>query len=58
MNQWGKDRPPTGQFDYSPQPSLNSPSPAAGYNPSSPYFPQYNGGPPITPASTSQILVY
>lgn len=44
---WGKDRPPTGQFDgYSPQHAG-----AAGFNSAaSPYFPQY-GGPagPMTP---------
>ncbi|KAI4183835.1 MAG: hypothetical protein L6R41_005158 [Letrouitia leprolyta] len=47
---WGKDRPPTGQFDgYSPQQPPNTP----GYPPqvSPAYsFPQYGGGPsPMTP---------
>ncbi|KAH0536521.1 hypothetical protein FGG08_006617 [Glutinoglossum americanum] len=46
---WGKDRPPTGQFDgYSPQ-AAQTPG---GY-PQTPsaYFPQYSGGPggPMTP---------
>jgi len=48
---WGKDRPPTGQFDFSPNASLNSATTPSGYNPASPYFPQYSGGPPITPQS-------
>src|SRR5271156_2862263 len=54
--QWGKDRPPTGQFEqYSPQTSLgsamNSASTPGGYGTQpSPYFPQYGGPPgPMTP---------
>ena len=50
--QWGKDRPPTGQFDqpqYSPQqpqtPSYGQPQPAYG-------FPQYGG--PMTPQGGPQ----
>ncbi|OAP62729.1 hypothetical protein AYL99_01956 [Fonsecaea erecta] len=47
---WGKDRPPTGQFDtYSPQTSIGSASTPGGYNPASPYFSQYGGPGPITP---------
>lgn len=46
---WGKDRPPTGQFDYSPQASLNSATTPGGYNAASPYFPQYGSGPSMTP---------
>ncbi|EZF31840.1 hypothetical protein H101_04567 [Trichophyton interdigitale H6] len=44
---WGKDRPPTGQFDaYSPQQSGNP----AFNSGTSPYFPQYGGpGGPMTP---------
>ena len=59
--QWGKDRPPTGQFEqYSPQssmnsamtPAINSASTPGGYGTqTSPYFPQYGGpvGPPMPP---------
>ncbi|KAK2755114.1 hypothetical protein FQN54_006643 [Arachnomyces sp. PD_36] len=49
---WGKDRPPTGQFEgYSPQQQSGS----AGFNSSaSPYFPQYGGpGGPMTPQGPS-----
>ncbi|KAK5103188.1 E3 ubiquitin-protein ligase pub1 [Lithohypha guttulata] len=46
---WGKDRPPTGQFELSPQPSLNSATTPGGYSASSPYFPQYGGAPATTP---------
>ncbi|KAI9837299.1 MAG: hypothetical protein M1819_000373 [Sarea resinae] len=49
---WGKDRPPTGQFEgYSPQ-QAGTP---AGYGQSpSPYFPQYGGpGGPMTPQGPS-----
>ncbi|KAI1624564.1 nucleolin [Exophiala viscosa] len=47
---WGKDRPPTSQFDtYSPQTSIGSASTPGGYNPASPYFPQYGGPGPLTP---------
>ncbi|WEW61688.1 E3 ubiquitin-protein ligase pub1 [Emydomyces testavorans] len=43
---WGKDRPPTGQFDYSPQQGANP----AFNSGTSPYFPQYGGpGGPLTP---------
>ncbi|TPX20527.1 hypothetical protein DIZ76_016418 [Coccidioides immitis] len=43
---WGKDRPPTGQFDYSPQQGANP----AFNSGTSPYFPQYGGpGGPMTP---------
>lgn len=51
--QWGKDRPPTGQFDgYSPQqpqtPSFPQASPGYG-------FPQYGGGPgAMTPQGAPQ----
>jgi nucleolysin TIA-1/TIAR len=52
-SQWGKDRPPTGQFDgFSPQQAG-----AAGFgSAASPYFPQY-GGPtgPMTPAGELEI---
>ncbi|KAL8742571.1 MAG: hypothetical protein Q9190_004968 [Brigantiaea leucoxantha] len=43
---WGKDRPPTGQFEgYSPQQSQTP-----GYSQPSPYgFPQYGGPSPMTP---------
>lgn len=44
---WGKDRPPTGQFDgYSPQQAASP-----GFNSgTSPYFPQYSGpGGPMSP---------
>lgn len=48
--QWGKDRPPTGQFDaYSPQTSLGSATTPSAYNPATPYFSQYAGHNPITP---------
>lgn len=50
---WGKDRPPTGQFDFSPS-SLNSATTPGGFNPASPYFPQYNGAPSMTP--TGKII--
>jgi len=45
--QWGKDRPPTGQFDgYSPQ---QAQTPGYPQTPSA-YFPQYGGpGGPMTP---------
>lgn len=46
---WGKDRPPTGQFEFSPQPSLNSATTPSGYSASSPYFPQYGSAPATTP---------
>ncbi|KAL9105606.1 MAG: hypothetical protein Q9227_009264 [Pyrenula ochraceoflavens] len=53
---WGKDRPPTGQFDnYSPQTAATP----GGYSTQpSPYFPQYGGGAPggpgpITPQGPS-----
>ncbi len=63
--QWGKDRPPTGQFEqYSPQNSLgsamNSASTPGGYGTQpSPYFPQYGGPPgPMTPQGKSfQVFV-
>ncbi|KEF53442.1 uncharacterized protein A1O9_10417 [Exophiala aquamarina CBS 119918] len=51
---WGKDRPPTGQFDtYSPQTSIGSANTPSAYNPASPYFPQYGGPNPITPQGPS-----
>ncbi|KAK5204014.1 E3 ubiquitin-protein ligase pub1 [Exophiala xenobiotica] len=51
---WGKDRPPTGQFDaYSPQTSIGSATTPGGYNPASPYFPQYGGPGPMTPQGPS-----
>ncbi|EXJ84275.1 hypothetical protein A1O3_04942 [Capronia epimyces CBS 606.96] len=51
---WGKDRPPTGQFDtYSPQTSVGSATTPGGYNPASPYFPQYGAPGPITPQGPS-----
>ncbi|KIX08480.1 uncharacterized protein Z518_03136 [Rhinocladiella mackenziei CBS 650.93] len=51
---WGKDRPPTGQFDtYSPQTSIGSATTPGGYNPASPYFPQYGGPAPMTPQGPS-----
>jgi len=50
-SQWGKDRPPTSQFEFTPSPGLGSATTPGGYNPASPYFPQYSGGPPITPQS-------
>ncbi|KAL2438421.1 RNA-binding protein [Exophiala dermatitidis] len=51
---WGKDRPPTGQFDtYSPQTSVGSASTPGAYNPASPYFPQYGAPGPITPQGPS-----
>jgi nucleolysin TIA-1/TIAR len=48
---WGKDRPPTGQFDgFNPQQAGNS-----GFN-AAPYFPQYGGpggpGGPMSPQGT------
>ncbi|ETN45019.1 uncharacterized protein HMPREF1541_09895 [Cyphellophora europaea CBS 101466] len=45
---WGKDRPPTGQFDYSPQTSIPSAGTPSSYNPTSPYFPQYGGPNPMS----------
>ncbi|KAL5382398.1 hypothetical protein DPSP01_006499 [Paraphaeosphaeria sporulosa] len=49
---WGKDRPPTGQFDgYSPQAGPNSAYPQT----PSQYFPQYGAGPggPMSPQGPS-----
>lgn len=47
-HQWGKDRPPTGQFDqYSPQTPLASATSPTAFNPNSPFFPQYGG--PMSP---------
>ena len=67
---WGKDRPPTGQFDFSPS-SLNSattpggynastpggfnPNTPGGFNPQSPFFPQYNGAPTMTPTGMFEL---
>ncbi|RMZ85604.1 hypothetical protein DV737_g691, partial [Chaetothyriales sp. CBS 132003] len=50
---WGKDRPPTGNFDYSPGTSLGSAGTPGAYNPQSPYFPQYGGPNPISPQGPS-----
>jgi nucleolysin TIA-1/TIAR len=48
---WGKDRPPTGQFDgYSPQQPQTPQYPAP--NTPSAYYPQYGGG-PMTPQGPS-----
>ncbi|KEY79609.1 nuclear and cytoplasmic polyadenylated RNA binding protein pub1 [Aspergillus fumigatus] len=50
---WGKDRPPTGQFDNFSGQQPNSPFNS---NPAT-YFPQYGGpGAPITPQGTFHIL--
>lgn len=47
--QWGKDRPPTGSFEGFSPASLNSANTPAGYNPSSPFFPQYGGPSAMSP---------
>ncbi|KAL4754953.1 hypothetical protein BDW72DRAFT_85075 [Aspergillus terricola var. indicus] len=48
---WGKDRPPTGQFDNFPGQQGNSPFASS----PGPYFPQYGGpGGPMTPQGPAQ----
>ena len=63
MKQWGKDRPPTGNFEGFSPTSLNSASTPGGfnppsaapsaYNPQSPHFPQYGGPNLMSPQGMS-----
>ncbi|KAF4551159.1 RNA recognition motif-containing protein 16 [Elsinoe fawcettii] len=48
---WGKDRPPTGQFDFSP--ASGGPNSAFPPTPSGYGFPQYGGGPAMSPGGPS-----
>ena len=50
--QWGKDRPPTGQFDaFSPSPATPG---GFGQQQQQPFFPQYGGPTPMTPQGQSR----